>query len=955
MSGAAAVVIVALLVWSPWWQLQVLLGAGVVTFIIMLRLNPLRWYRRMASGAVGAALAVGGVPAIEAAYVSQTVFAQFTTTHSTALVIALVLFASVCAVLDHLTNRVAAVDKDQCNAAPTVSSLGDITQSQQSGVSVVGNVGTINHYAHPSNPRASTEPVSAAHRNRVSPSNLPALSPNVVSRTPLMHAIHAAMSTERSRGSVHLVVVRAHGGYGKSVAALQYGHQHGESYPGGQFFLTLENSDFTSQLASLAKLLKITASAEIEETAEAVRLQLQAAEPSLLILDNVRGSDHWNEIVETGLLPSSPCHILITTRAESIPKATIVKVGRLTHEESIAIFDRFCHGTRPNPDTATAIAITEWLEGLAVAIAAVGARMRLRPNVKWGEYWTHLQNLTLHDLPDADPRVRAELGGDARGLEEHRRTLRVIDDAIKALDPLQRRIVDYSAMLPANAVPAPWLTTMVDYDAKGGDGRLAIRDNSLAPDEPARTASELVHSLCELDVLRSTDSANLILSLHRLWRERVLEAVIGDTNLFNAMWERLGELFAVRLGAVVGFKPHDVRISAKIEVSSMLQWELSPLARLCNHMWQRRETDYHIAMASTLASILQKLGRHHEARDCVSPIEQCFDQLKQSEIKLDATHLMAQLASIEYSLHHYQQALSHLQQAMAIERECSSPQDPMWIGRLELLAGIQESLGNLEAAEQSAEAAVSMLGKSDAAESSGLAQLYIVLSRVQLKRGRIAAAEQSTKSAMDASVKAGGLMRPEALPAFSNLAMLMWSRGDYVGAESLLVQVIERYSLAYGNKSRALAALFSQLSMVQKARNRLEQAMKSVNRAIELYSELDPNDYMSLAAMYSNRALVLRRMHRIDDARRDCIGALDLLMGRIPDCHPSVGAAFANLGHVEASAGNAELAKKHWRHALQVLRHQFADDHPQIQDLLYSIEAVEKLGPMCDEERSSSG
>src|SRR5207237_5256138 len=99
----------------------------------------------------------------------------------------------------------------------------------------------------------------------------------------------------------------------------------------------------------------------------------------------------WKAVAATGLLPGGDCRVLITTRAESIPQARMVPIGRLSKEEARAVYAKFCEGVRECPDDATADAITAWLEGLAVAVAAVAARMKLRPERSWADYSKNLK------------------------------------------------------------------------------------------------------------------------------------------------------------------------------------------------------------------------------------------------------------------------------------------------------------------------------------------------------------------------------------------------------------------------------------------------------------------------------------------------------------------------------------------------------------------------------------
>lgn len=495
----------------------------------------------------------------------------------------------------------------------------------QGSATIAGTVhgGIHNHnYLDGTRPADAGGAAAAPARDPAKLHNLPPLSRNLVERPALMASIHEALSTEANTGALRSAAASAHGGYGKTVAALMYAHHYADAYPGGRFFLSLEEADFAAQLALLGPFFGLPDEAKAEAAAAMVVRGLRDGAPALLILDNLTDDAQLQAIAGKGLIPGGACCVLITTRAERIGKATSIRVGRFTKEEARELYAKFCKGAtdvgaegREPPDDATADAITEWLEGLAVAVAAVAARMMLRPELKWEDYAERLHKLTVEELPDADPAVRAELGADVRGLEEHRRTLRVIDDAFEALPAAERRAAQYAALLPPDLVPTSWLEHLLTMDAAHGTGLL-----KLAADGPADIADcwnvDAVNHLRTLGLLRPVGGEGRLMALHRLYQQRIFHRIGLDPHQLRWLTGSLGRCANSRRDAITGGSIDNPRILTDLT----LRWELEPLASLCPILWGNGELFHAAQLASWMAPMLNHLGRYHEARRCLGPI-----------------------------------------------------------------------------------------------------------------------------------------------------------------------------------------------------------------------------------------------------------------------------------------------------------------------------------------------
>ena len=548
VAALGAMVIVAGIVWVPYWPVQVLLGIGAFVFVYIMIHDPVYFFMRMSAIGLGAAAGIGSLPAFKAGFgLPDGTWAVFIVDNSPWLAMVLAFVGLGFGTLELLLRR------HSPGPAPPTYPSGPVTNYQAPVTATTQqgpvNTGTVQHqtfnYAAPASvdqPAAPTKPTS--------PSNLPPLSPTFVPRQNITKQIHDALCGSTHTSALHQAAARAYGGYGKTVAASLYAHQYAEHYPGGRFFLSMEKQDFTTALASLGRYLAVPEDARPEQAAAIVKAALEGARAadgtypaSLLILDNIVDADHWSAVLAAKvhgtsdqLIPRGGCRVLITTRAESIPQAAIVSVGRLSPQEARNVYLRFAQPEgvsadqrRDPPRDQTADTITSLVGGLAVAVAAVAALLKLRPDLTWDGYAATLTNTPIDDLPDACEEVRAEIGHGGMALDEHRRTLRVIDDALASLPAPERRTVEYAALLTEDMVPKPWLVALLEADAaRPSVGEKGVTDPLhlefvKKPGQPMMTAAAVVAHLDTLDVLTPKGESGQLLSLHRLWHARVNE------------------------------------------------------------------------------------------------------------------------------------------------------------------------------------------------------------------------------------------------------------------------------------------------------------------------------------------------------------------------------------------------------------------------------------------------
>lgn len=454
------------------------------------------------------------------------------------------------------------------------------------------------------------------------PNTVPTPSRTFIRRRNITAKIHAALQTDPEQVVVRQAVTRAMGGYGKTVAAILYADEYHDHYPGGRFFVPIESGDLTAALASLTPPLGLASANDPKADAALVARTLRDGEPSLLILDNLTSRAAWDAMLASGLVPRGACRVLVTTRDDKVAAKNDIAIGRLEPDEAREIYRLFCEGrntgaTHPPalPEPEIADAITAWVGGLAVAVAAVAAYMKLNPDVSWREHWLGdggnlrgLKDTRLDELPDVLPEVAAMLGLDGKALEDHRRTLRVIDDAIESLPAPERRAVEYAALLPPDMAPAVWLEQLIEADAARPDPelgdppdllKLTLSPNSLSKASPAR--SVLAH-LTALDILLPGAMDGRLLSLHRLWYTRIRERVQTKNDS------------SVELLDSVEILIYSISISWTSPIDAPVPWsEVIALHALSEMFAQSGRSTARTAARAAIRNIIPSLPSPHEA------------------------------------------------------------------------------------------------------------------------------------------------------------------------------------------------------------------------------------------------------------------------------------------------------------------------------------------------------
>ena len=394
----------------------------------------------------------------------------------------------------------------------------------------------------------------------------------------------------------------AGGGYGKTVLAYHYAAAYRERYPGGVYKAACEGATVAEALDQLMPPHEGVKGLLVDERARIVRAKLSGESRALLILDNIDSAEQWREYRDSGLLPTPPCHVLVTTRAEDIHDLPAVAVDKLEPAEAVELLAKYRPSAR-DADCADAIStILEETERIAALVAAVGMAMAEDQSDDWPGYADWLANARLEEFPDAGAWV-------TQYTDYPHKTVAILDDLRRRLRPAMLRALDYAALIPADMIARGWLEALLTMESDPGRGEEAL-DLGRDTRGQLRAAAWHVERLKERDLLRSASADGTLWSLHRLHRKRAHDHLAANSERKRAMLLAIAGHAKTRGGWLVQVGEDNAERWVKHEH----RWELGPLKALVD---PPRVLDFdHADVAVCLnqvAYVLQNLGRLPEA------------------------------------------------------------------------------------------------------------------------------------------------------------------------------------------------------------------------------------------------------------------------------------------------------------------------------------------------------
>ena len=516
--------------------------------------------------------------------------------------------------------------------------------------------------------------------------NLPPLGDNITSRPHELALLRAKLHLNPAAGVTRPAAATAPGGYGKTITAQLYAHEYACEYPGGRFFIRCEQGNIQTELAALAPYVGVDGSLPDPARAAAVKAALETGALALLILDNITSAEQCSDPALQALLPTTNTHLLITSRATDLPGVAEVTIGRLATAQATAILTHF----RPDagePANAKVVGnAIEQVEGLAVAIAAMGAYMHLTPSATWATFASDLRAGRLPHMQAAEPRIAAHIGY-SRAITD------VLDAAFVALPQPEQQALAYAAQLPADMIPRPWLATLLKADTT-----ISLPSKPGTNPDPAQA---VIDALIHLQLLRPIVKDGKLLQMHRAHRAQLLNRAATNAAITAPLLRAIAACAAARQGTLV--EGQDGKGDGTIDnpaalTDQSLRWELTPLAQMCAALWKAGQSGPAARVGVWLVAPLRALGRYAEAAACLQLTPENEAAVEAAVGHEDFAHCYSNLATIQQDQGDLPGARASMERAIAIDSKHFAPDHPTFATSYNNLALICKDEGDRAAA-----------------------------------------------------------------------------------------------------------------------------------------------------------------------------------------------------------------------------------------------------------------
>ena len=560
---------------------------------------------------------------------------------------------------------------------------------------------------------------------------VPPVPEHYVPREGMMAELAAQLDGGERASVTGRAVASGDGGHGKTVLARAYAHQFEQQrYPGGCFAVECESISLVTALAALVALDEATD----EQRARYAQAMLSREPRCLLILDNVRDAEQWNDRSFQDYLPNPPCHVVVTTRAEHLPRTREVKVGRLSEEEAFALLAKFRRSAVEEAHREAVQTILQEVEYLAATVAAVGAYMLLDEDDDWSAYAEHLQQAPLSELPDQSAAVRAETGYPGK-------TAQVLDDLRARLPEAEVRVLDYAALLPADQIVPLWLELLLAADAEQERGSARL-DLDRKPSGRPRTPADVIAHLRKLGLLMPSKEHDKLLSVHRLHRRHAAEIL-----------RQQSDQQASRLDAIVALTEERGKTSRDAVIQPDLRPELTPLAALAGELEAAGRFGTAVNLANWIHKPLRELGRYTEGRSLSEPMVTRCESEPDSIASDRYGVLLNNLALILKDLGELPEARRRIERAIEIDEKHFEPDHPELAISYSNLALILQDLGELPEARRLIERAIEINEQHFEPDHPTLARRYSNLAMILQALGELPEARRRIERAIEIAEK----------------------------------------------------------------------------------------------------------------------------------------------------------------------------------------------------------
>ena len=202
------------------------------------------------------------------------------------------------------------------------------------------------------------------------------------------------------------------GGIGKTELAFTFAWAYASVYPGGRFYIKCEYHGSLRDAVNISLGDAPQFHAEITRCENALNRRAHFAAiyrclhhrldtfgTVLLVLDNVDDMQLLHPQQTDSLTKLGPnLHLLATTRLADTRHVRALTLGQMKHEEAVALLDKF-RPIKNELERMAAESIVRQLDGFALAVELVAAKLAITPDTTYGAWRTTSTWMTWINWP----------------------------------------------------------------------------------------------------------------------------------------------------------------------------------------------------------------------------------------------------------------------------------------------------------------------------------------------------------------------------------------------------------------------------------------------------------------------------------------------------------------------------------------------------------------------------
>ncbi len=726
------------------------------------------------------------------------------------------------------------------------------------------------------------------------------------------------------------------GGIGKTELAFTYAHAFAAAYPGGRFLVPCEGKSRLSEaLLHLDEIFRNQISDEERKTPdrhfEAIRgclsQRLDAMGHILLVLDNVSDAGMLAAEQTDALTALGPkLHLLATTRLLPGPSGQIrwTTLGELPEHDALELLEKH----RSFADDAERDAgrkIVKRLGGFALAVELVAAWLAAHPGVSCAGF---LERLGLEELETLDS-VAEDRDVELRRHNHERRLAAVVEPTIRALGKenlAALRALVYSAFLPPDQVPLPWLKALVavDFPEIGTLPRPGYEDSW----------NDVCRALWKYGLVSRSErtgedadavSDSRIVRVHRLVQGLVRGKLAPAINA--ARQKAVDQLIDAR----------DDELTSVIRWQEF-RWELEPFEAMA----LLRAENGHLGAAWLLnqsglrwSDIAEWSRAEPLYRRALTINEKSFGP-DHHKVGINLNNL----AQLLQATNRLSEAEPLMRRALAISEKSFGPDHLGVVTEVNNLAGLLAHTNRRVEAEQLFRRELAIYDRSSLPDDPGFAIGLSNLASLLKETNRLMEAEPLYRRALSIDEASFGPDHPSVARDLGNLGLLLDSTNRSCEAEPLFLRALAIKKASFGPEHPSVAVSLINLAQLFHSTNRLAESEQLYRQALSIdESSFGPN-HPNVARDLNNLAKLLQDTNRLKEAESLYRRALSIDEVSFGPEHPKVATVSNNLALLMQETNQLQEAERLFRRALMINEKSFGTDHPDVATILNNLALI---------------